>query len=690
MSFLTPWAALMVGAIVIPALLLLYFLKLRRRMETVASTLLWRRAVQDLQVNAPFQRLRKSLLLLLQLLVLAAALLALARPVAQSQSRPEESVVLLIDHSGSMNALENGSTRLELAKQQAARLVRTFNRAGSRWLRFGGVVEPTRVMVIAFADRATIVAPFTTNMDELPALIQDIPPTDGRSNLREALELAEAYVSQSVTEQGPAGGDVRSRHILISDGAIADASELILRSGTMELIRIGESRDNVGITALRAQRSYENPEQISVFVQVQNFAPQSFQTDLALYVGPHPDELHLAGVQGVALGPAPAPSAAALASTSLDAGPADGAAASPAEREVSAVSLARNVASVSFDLVGEQGLILEARLLRSDALAADNRAFAVVPPPRKLNVLLVSTGNFLLESVLGGLPLGAVTRWTPEQYESSSDADLLAEGRARFDVVILDKHDTARLPPGSYLFFACVPRIEGVRKLEELGSHPVLWWDETDPLLRYVALEYVVVGRGAALELTRNSQTVAEGPGGPMIARLARDGRQYVLVSFAIEDSSWWQKPGFPIFAYNALRHLGSVEGFESNSTRPGGTVAVRLPAGAASAVVTRPDGRTQSVRADASGTVRFADTAQTGVYRFRPALPGQEHFAINFENALESDITPRDDLRIGQTQVQAGAAMATSAPEIWRWFAGAALGLLLLEWYVYNRRVML
>src|SRR5216117_4062688 len=80
-NFLNFWPAAIATGIVVPSLLVLYFLKLRRRELAVSSTLLWKKAIQDLQVNAPFQKLRRNLLLFLQLLLLLLLCLAFSRPV---------------------------------------------------------------------------------------------------------------------------------------------------------------------------------------------------------------------------------------------------------------------------------------------------------------------------------------------------------------------------------------------------------------------------------------------------------------------------------------------------------------------------------------------------------------------------------------------------------------------------------
>src|SRR5256714_15022892 len=124
-SFLNPWAAAAAAAIAVPTLLVLYFLKLRRRELPVSSTILWRKAIQDLQVNAPFQKLRRNLLLLLQLLLLLLLLLALSRPVSNYTPGPGKTTVILIDRSASMAARdqEGDRSRLDEARRRAKELV---------------------------------------------------------------------------------------------------------------------------------------------------------------------------------------------------------------------------------------------------------------------------------------------------------------------------------------------------------------------------------------------------------------------------------------------------------------------------------------------------------------------------------------------------------------------------------------
>src|SRR3954467_14126129 len=99
MTWLTLPQALIAAGIAIPALVILYFLKLRRRDIEISTTLLWKKAIEDLQANAPFQRLRKNLLLFLQLLILGAALLALAQPTLKAQTLTGARHLILIDRS---------------------------------------------------------------------------------------------------------------------------------------------------------------------------------------------------------------------------------------------------------------------------------------------------------------------------------------------------------------------------------------------------------------------------------------------------------------------------------------------------------------------------------------------------------------------------------------------------------------
>jgi hypothetical protein len=686
MNFLNPWVALGVASVAVPLLVLLYFLKLRRREELVPSTLLWKRAVQDLQVNAPFQRLRRNLLLLLQLLILAAAITALARPIIRSTATDERNLVILIDRSASMNTIEQGGkTRLEEAKVQAERLVKTINRTGSDWLRlFSGAKPQTRAMVIAFSDRASVIAPFTTDSGELNELIGRIEPTDGLTALREAVELAEAYMQPTMSSvdlaSTPISPETAPKLVLISDGGVADLGELVLKNGTLELLRIGQASDNVGVTAFRIQRNYERPELVDAFVQVANFGTARVTTDVALYV----DNV-LQSVQSVTLDPAAAATPAATdAATDGTAG------APPAPGTTARPPGGASGASVSFQLELDRSAVLEARIARDDALAVDNKAWTIVPPPRKLRVLVVAADPRLLRFALRGLPLEQVDYLAPPEYESAPADRLEISGQSKYDVVIFHGHNAKRLPAGNYLFFGAVPQVEGVKTTGQVENHAMMWWDDSHPVLRNVVLDEVKVARGLTVELPREAELIVEGPRGPVLARYARQGRTFMLMTFIVEESTWWRNPGFPIFLYNALQYLGNAGAAgDDRPTRPGDALRIALPPGSTRATVFRPDGGKAEVAANAVGVAHFAGTQRVGVYRAEPALEGRDKFAVNLEDPQESDIAPKGELKIGSQTVPEIAAIRAATPEIWRWFVGAALAILLLEWYIYNRRVM-
>ncbi len=67
-------------------LVIFYFLKLKRPRQRVSSLLLWYQVVNDQRVNSPFQKFKRNLLLLLQILLLACLVLAAMQPYLRSAS----------------------------------------------------------------------------------------------------------------------------------------------------------------------------------------------------------------------------------------------------------------------------------------------------------------------------------------------------------------------------------------------------------------------------------------------------------------------------------------------------------------------------------------------------------------------------------------------------------------------------
>ena len=117
MSLLVP-LALAWGALA-GLVLLFYILRPRSMRVEVPSIFLWRDLVQREQALTLWQRLRRNLLLLLQLLAILLLALVLARPERTAETIPQRHIVHVIDASASMSVASGDTTRLEAAKAAA-------------------------------------------------------------------------------------------------------------------------------------------------------------------------------------------------------------------------------------------------------------------------------------------------------------------------------------------------------------------------------------------------------------------------------------------------------------------------------------------------------------------------------------------------------------------------------------------
>jgi hypothetical protein len=671
-SFLNFWPAALATAMVVPSLLVLYFLKLRRREVPISSTLLWRKAIQDLQVNAPFQKLRRNLLLFLQLALLLLLCLALARPVVNVTPSAGKMTVLLIDRSASMSAKDvDGHTRLDEAKKRAKEVVASMTR-------------DSMAMVIAFDDLPEVTQKFTTDGAALRNAIDSVQPTDRRSRLKVAYQLAEA---QSNFNPEQLRTTMRPDVWLFSDGRVLDAKEVNIRAN-LNYDRVGtEQAKNIGIVAMSAKRNYQNPAEVQVFLRLANYGTEPVNSDVQLSIAPidpaKPSELkwQVSRVAGTSLVPERW---------------------TDAERERAAKEqriVARD--SVEFKMELATGAVLKVEQMNKegDQLAADDAAQVVVPPPKTLKVLLVTNGNYFLERVMESLNLQQPDVMTTDAYEAAW-ADPKKDP-SKYDVILFDAYAPKRLPSaGSFIHFGSVPDGLGL-KAEKNGDEFVkvedgkfLDWKRDHPILRHLGLQKVHVGDALKLTLPQEAEVLAEGVKGPLIV-LDREGRQtHLIIAFDLWQSDWPVRVSFPVFMQNAMEFLalGSEMGVRE-SYPPGATP--RIPR----AQLNRVDenlkeltlrGPTGSRTIPVTGTGDFAlpSLNHVGVYTLDPPVPQFEQIAVNLLDPSESNLLPLKDAPGGVGQSVARAA-GKSRLELWWWIiACAGIPLLLIEWWVYTRRV--
>lgn len=256
MTLLNP-AALWFGLLAIPVLAL-YFLKLRRRERMVSSLLLWRPVIEDRQANALWQRLRRNLLLILQLIALVALVGASARPARTEPGFSADNVVVLLDATASMQASDVEPDRFSVAVAEVAQLVDRLPRGA-------------RAALIEVAEPARVLTSLTSDRSRFQSALETAIVSSGTGDWETALATAFAMLP---------GGRESGLVLVVTDGSLPQGS-LQVAPVEVRTLPVGTSGENLALTAFSSRTGDQGTE---LFVRVTNFGARTRNVVVSLMV----------------------------------------------------------------------------------------------------------------------------------------------------------------------------------------------------------------------------------------------------------------------------------------------------------------------------------------------------------------------------------------------------------------------
>jgi hypothetical protein len=678
-----------------PAIVVLYFFNLKRHESVVPSTMLWKRAIEDLHVNSLWQKLRQNLLLYLQLLFVGLLILACIRPGWSGMNRVGERRIYIIDHSASMQASDSKPSRLDVAREKAMKLIQD-------------AASNDSAMVIATSDRASVEQGFTNNRSLLEKAVERIEPTAQLTDVSEAFRVAaglanpgrmsfEDNVDIQVADAVPA------TVYFLSDGAVGELDESEFGQLKIEYVPIGQpDTPNAGILSFAIQRSetqeaQTNPGSISAFARMIQHGSQAIECTASLYWNDA-----LVDAQKVQLQP---------------------------EQET----------GIQFELEGIESGTLKLQLDHPDALPLDNVAYAAIRPDRQVSILLVTAGNTALETALRTQRITQIAKVQiePISYLSSQDYQTNAS-ESKYDLILYDSCSPEKMPAASTLFLGSVPPAD-IQPTVPLGnsatlttntpsnapektdsptsaiepeenpkwtfgelSGPVIVLDvnRSHPISQYLEMASVGIVEARTVRPPSSGAVLMIADSGPLFAIAPRGPYQDAVLGFDIVrpsaegfeiNSDWGIKRSFPVFVLSAVENLaGGITEASAASVQPGLPVQLILSNRFEKYQIVDPKGKIETIQRSGDGRFLYTKTDQLGVYEVRAEGLEEpvERFCVNLFSNRESDLQVGLELKTGAESIAATSNTIRARQETWRWLLLLAIGFLMFEWMVFNRRI--
>ncbi len=489
-----------------------------------------------------------------------------------------------------------------------------------------GMGPGDELCLISFGRTARRRTGFTDNARILSSALDGLEVEDSPGDIEEALRLADAVSRTASFEEV----------LLVSDGNVPEEVALELPFG-VDFRRLPPPGPNVGVTALSARRSPGGGWDVFVMLE----ASIGARTAATLEVMDGDD---------------------VIATEHLTLGAEDVA---TAER-------------VTVRVEGAKPSAITVRLApdAADSLDADNVAYVDLPAARRLGCFVPEglTAYARALGVIDGVAVSSDRSAFHDLVVSDSEADLAVEGRTRLFVGVVPEDLASAVSVGE-------------------GGTSVVDWRREHPLLAHVELADVVVldrprsaeGMGEA-ELERlGYEVIAHGREGPLILERAEGEGLTFFSLFHTDRSTLPYRLAFPILLKNladvAMQRSGIAE---ARAVRTGVLPAMALVP-ETDCAVSGPAGRSTETT-DAGGVLAGVAAPKVGRYRIACG-GGVRSVGAALLSSSETSLTTVDGIRFREIAVDASSGPLRADRPFWYALALCAFGVLLCEWWFFQRR---
>ena len=633
---------LQIGAALGALVVVFYILKLKRRPIAVPFAPLWQRILRDKEATTLFSQLKRLLSLLLQLALLTALLVSLGDPRPAVNKTTGRHVVVLIDGSASMKAIDVDQPDGIEDKPEGERVYRTRLDDGKERIRevIRGLSGSDRVLIAQMDAAVRPLSTMTSEISELEAAVDQVTASDVRAQFARGLRFAVDSL------QGLSNPEI----LVVSDGALGDAAdaagEVELGEVKLSFVPVGRGGPNVAVSEFSVRRYPLDKSRYEVLLQVTNTHDQPAVADLELYGD---DKL------------------TDIVTLRLD---------------------ANETLSRFYPNLSGADKKLEARVRlqggERDILPVDDHAYALLPERRRARVQVVTVGNMYLEAALLLDEYLEVVPTAPDAYP--------AEGA--FDVTIFDGVAPAVAPKSGHVFYLGPTSDEHtpfkLGKLIKSDKRYTLGFDEIEtkhPLVRNLSLGDVNVAQARVIEGDKDDKIVGKSFKGALLVAGRRQGYEWVALGFDVRESDLPLRISWPLLVLNVINEFLDEDTGYLSSFKTGQVWSVPASATVSTAKVELPDGSDQVVPVKDGRAVLQGQ--QAGIYKLVFGDAEETSFAANLSDLAESNVAPVAELSVGGKEAAAVSGFEVGVRrELWIYLLFAVLLVTAMEWLTYHRRL--